>query len=172
MKAKTGNKKSIFIAIVGVVVAAVIAVGVAMFVSQQQQQQQQPPSLSPTTSQVGGDNKPMVMHIHPFITVVDSNGKQMPLPTEIGINPSLWKDHSLDQFGMQGMSPLHTHDSSGTIHVESNAERDYNLGQFLDVWGGLDSSRISNVTSDGTQVQDYTSHVFKDGEKIIVEIAA
>jgi hypothetical protein len=96
----------------------------------------------------------------------------MPLPTDIGINPSLWKDHSLDQFGMQGMSPLHTHDSGGTLHVESNSERDYSLGQFLDVWGGIDSSKIIKVTSDGSEVKDYASHVFKDGERIIVEIAA
>ena len=168
MKAKTGKKKSVFIVAVGVAVAAIIAGSVALFASQQ------PPSSSQMTPQ-GNDNnnnKPMVMHIHPSITIVDSNGKQMSLPTDIGINPSLWKDHSLDQFGMQGMSPLHTHDSSGTLHVESNAERVYSLGQFMDVWGGIDSSKIIKVTSDGSEVKDYARHVFKDGERIIVEIAA
>jgi hypothetical protein len=170
MKAKTGKKKSVFIVAVGVAVVAIIAGSVAMFASQQQQQQ---PSLSPTPSQGNDDNKVMVMHIHPSITIVDSNGKQMPLSADIGINPSFWKDHSLDQFGMQGMSPLHTHDSSGTVHVESNVEKDYSLGQFLDVWGALDSSKVTKVTSDGTQVEvDYANHVFKDREKIIVEIAA
>jgi hypothetical protein len=168
MRAKTGKKKSVFIVAVGVAVAAIIGSSVALFASQQS------PSSSQTTPQ-GNDNnnnKAMVMHIHPSIAIVDSNGKQMSLPTDIGINPSLWKDHSLDQFGMQGMSPLHTHDSSGTVHIESNAERDYSLGQFMDVWGGIDSSKIIKVTSDGIEVEDYASHVFKDGEGIIVEIAA
>lgn len=38
------------------------------------------------------------------------------------------------------MSPLHTHDTSGTIHVESNSYRTYTLGQFLDIWGRLDTN--------------------------------
>jgi hypothetical protein len=167
MKANTGKKKSVFVVAVGVAVAAIIGSSVALFASQQS-----PPSSQTPPQGNDNNNKPMVMHIHPSITIVDSNGKQMPLPTDIGINPSLWKDHSLDQFGMQGMSPLHTHDSSGTVHVESNAKRDYSLGQFMDVWGGIDSSKIIKVTSDGIEVEDYVSHVFKDGERIIVEIAA
>jgi hypothetical protein len=167
MKANTGKKKSVFVVAVGVAVAAIIGSSVALFASQQS-----PPSSQTPPQGNDNNNKPMVMHIHPSITIVDSNGKQMPLPTDIGINPSLWKDHSLDQFGMQGMSPLHTHDSSGTVHVESNAQRDYSLGQFMDVWGGIDSSKIIKVTSDGTEVEDYVSHVFKDGERIIVEMAA
>ncbi|HKI07254.1 MAG TPA: hypothetical protein VKA09_02570 [Nitrososphaeraceae archaeon] len=167
MKANTGKKKSVFVVAVGVAVAAIIGSSVALFASQQS-----PPSSQTPPQGNDNNNKPMVMHIHPSITIVDSNGKQMPLPTDIGINPSLWKDHSLDQFGMQGMSPLHTHDSSGTVHVESNAKRDYSLGQFMDVWGGIDSSKIIKVTSDGIEVEDYVSHVFKDGERIIVEMAA
>jgi hypothetical protein len=167
MKANTGKKKSVFIVAVGVAVAAIIGSSVALFASQQS-----PPSSQTPPQGNDNNNKPMVMHIHPSITIVDSNGKQMPLPTDIGINPSLWKDHSLDQFGMQGMSPLHTHDNGGTLHVESNSERDYSLGQFLDVWGGIDSSKIIKVTSDGIEVEDYVSHVFKDGERIIVEMAA
>jgi hypothetical protein len=167
MKANTGKKKSVFVVAVGVAVAAIIGSSVALFASQQS-----PPSSQTPPQGNDNNNKPMVMHIHPSITIVDSNGKQMPLPTDIGINPSLWKDHSLDQFGMQGMSPLHTHDSSGTVHVESNAQRDYSLGQFMDVWGGIDSSKIIKVTSDGIEVEDYVSHVFKDGERIIVEMAA
>jgi hypothetical protein len=167
MKANTGKKKSVFVVAVGVAVAAIIGSSVALFASQQS-----PPSSQTPPQGNDNNNKPMVMHIHPSITIVDSNGKQMPLPTDIGINPSLWKDHSLDQFGMQGMSPLHTHDSSGTVHVESNAKRDYSLGQFMDVWGGIDSSKIIKVPSDGIEVEDYVSHVFKDGERIIVEMAA
>lgn len=69
----------------------------------------------------------MVMHIHPQISVSVS-GQSSIVPENVGIDKILWKDHTLDKYGMQGMSPLNTHDSSGTIHVESLVERDYTLG--------------------------------------------
>jgi hypothetical protein len=34
---------------------------------------------------------------------------------------------------MPGMAPLHTHDSSGIIHVESVVDRNYTLDEFLDM---------------------------------------
>ena len=33
------------------------------------------------------------------------------------------------------LAPLHTHDSSGIIHVESAVSRAYTLGDFFGVWG-------------------------------------
>jgi hypothetical protein len=33
-------------------------------------------------------------------------------------------------------SPLHTHDTSGIIHVESPTVRSFTLGEFVDLWGG------------------------------------
>lgn len=161
MKTRSKVKNTTLIAVV-IVVAAIIIGSMALFALQQ-----------PLPISLGvDDSRSMVMHIHPSITVVASAGEQIPLPTNIGINPSLWKERSLDQYGMQGMSPLHTHDSSGTIHVESNTERDFTLGEFLDIWGGLDPSKVIKVTSDGNEVNDYTSHLLEDGEKIIIEVAA
>ena len=69
---------------------------------------------------------PIIMHIHPQLSLI-VNGTPVVVPPQIVIGPSLWKDHSLDEFGMQSMpemnmsamAPLHTHDSSGIIHVES-----------------------------------------------------
>jgi len=34
---------------------------------------------------------------------------------------------------MPGMAPLHTHDRSGIIHVESVVDRNYTLDEFLDM---------------------------------------
>jgi hypothetical protein len=45
------------------------------------------------------------------------------VPAGIGIDPAV------------GFAPLHTHDSSGVIHVESPTVRTYTLGQFFAVWG-------------------------------------
>ena len=33
------------------------------------------------------------------------------------------------------LSPLHTHDASGVIHVESTTVRSYSLAEFFAVWG-------------------------------------
>jgi hypothetical protein len=63
------------------------------------------------------------VHFHPLLKVY-VNGKQIPVPANIGIDPT--------QDAMQ-MAGLHTHDTSGTIHVEGVAGA--RLGQFFRVWG-------------------------------------
>ena len=104
---------------------------------------------------------------------VKVNGQSIIVPENVGIDKSLWKDHSLDKYGMQGMSPLHTHDSTGTIHVESSVKRDYTLGEFLDVWGGLDTASSSGktvkVAVNGQPVSDWRNHILKDKEQISLE---
>ncbi len=113
----------------------------------------------------------MLMHIHPQISVSVS-GQSSIVPENVGIDKTLWKDHSLDKYGMQGMSPLHTHDSSGTIHVESSVERDYTLREFLDVWGGLDTSNGKTVKAivNGQPLPDWRNHILEDKEQINLEI--
>jgi len=68
------------------------------------------------------DDKSLVIHLHSVLNV-GVNGEYITVPKNIGIDSSLHKDHSLDQYGTNGVSPLHTHDYSGTIHVESTANR-------------------------------------------------
>lgn len=111
----------------------------------------------------------MVTHIHPQISVSVS-GQSSIVPENVGIDKILWKDHTLDKYGMQGMSPLHTHDSSGTIHVESLVERDYTLGEFLDVWGGLDTDNTVKAIVNGQPLPDWRNHILEDKEQINLEI--
>jgi hypothetical protein len=124
------------------------------------------------------NNKPIIMHFHPHLTIT-IEGKPMTLPGQIGIDPTLWKDHSLDQYGMQamsdgmqGMSPLHTHDNSGIIHVESNTNRTYTLGQFLDNWGGLNvTGKTVKATVNGSKpVSDFRNLILKNGEQINLQV--
>jgi hypothetical protein len=68
-------------------------------------------------SEQGTMGTKMVMHIHPQISII-VNGQPTVIPENVGIDNALWKDHSLDKDGMQGISPLHTHDNSGSIHVD------------------------------------------------------
>jgi hypothetical protein len=123
-------------------------------------------------SEQGTMGTKMVMHIHPQITV-SVNGQPTIVPENVGIDNTLWKDHSLDEYGMEGMSPLHTHDDSGTIHVESTVNRDYTLGEFANVWGGLDtgSGKILKVTVNGQPISDWKNHILKDKEKISFEVS-
>ena len=118
----------------------------------------------------------MLLHIHPILTVT-SNGISVPVPANIGIGQTsnaedtlLYGDHSLDKYGMQGMSPLHTHDAKGTIHVESNTVRDYTLGEFLDIWGLNINGKTVQATVNGNPVTDFRNIILNDGEKINLEI--
>jgi len=63
------------------------------------------------------------LHIHQHLDVF-VNGKRVTVPASIGINT-----------GAGFISPIHTHDTSGLIHVESNVDRQFDLGQVFDVWG-------------------------------------
>jgi hypothetical protein len=119
------------------------------------------------------------MHDHVSLNVT-VNGKPIIVPTHIGMNqtgifadPLLYADHSLDKYGMEGMSPLHTHDSSGVIHVESNMDRYFTLGEFLNIWKGLNTDG-KNVTAtvDGIPVSEFQSIVLNDGSKIVLDITS
>ena len=141
---------------------------------------QSTPELNAQESIANKTSNKIIMHIHANLSVT-VNGKSLIVPNGIGINSSLWKDHSLDRFGTgqnanifglitRAMSPLHTHDSSGTIHVESTEYRNYTLGQFLNIWGiPLQGSKI-NLLTDGNSTENYNNYILKDGEKMILKI--
>jgi hypothetical protein len=112
-----------------------------------------------------GIGSQMVMHIHPQLTV-KVDGKPITVPQNVGIDKPLWKNHSLDKYGMQGMAPLHTHDATGTMHVESTVNRDYTLGEFLNIWGIDLNGKTVKVTADGQPIPDWRNHILKDREQI------
>jgi hypothetical protein len=61
-------------------------------------------------------------HIHAHLDIF-VDGKPFTVPSQIGIDPEgrclYW---------------LHTHDTSGVIHVESPIEREFTVGNFIDIW--------------------------------------
>jgi hypothetical protein len=63
-----------------------------------------------------------VLHIHQHLDLF-VNGKRVVLPAGIGIYD--------DSF----ITEVHTHDTSGIIHVESPAVRTFRLGQLFAEWG-------------------------------------
>ena len=91
------------------------------------------------------------LHIHPRLSVF-VNGEPVTVPTDIGISSA-----------EQAMAALHTHDTVGTIHVESPVVRDYTLGQFFDVWGVRLTKRCIGGYCAG---QGKQLRAFVDGEPV------
>jgi hypothetical protein len=65
-----------------------------------------------------------VLHIHQHVDIF-IRGRSIDVPAQIGIvaAPAVV------------FAPIHTHDATGIIHVESSVVRDFSLGEFFDVWG-------------------------------------
>jgi hypothetical protein len=60
-------------------------------------------------------------HVHANLRIF-VHGEPVEVPSGIGIT-------------QDEIASLHTHDDTGTIHVESEVARDFTLGEFMDVWG-------------------------------------
>ena len=102
----------------------------------------------------GLDLGPMGMaeHYHPHLRI-HIDGTEVPVPANIGVDPATG-----------AMSAVHTHDDSGTIHVEAaNTGEVFTLGQLFTEWsvkltrtqiGGVRAARGQHVvlTSDGSAV--------------------
>lgn len=105
-------------------------------------------------------------HFHPRL-VVYVNGRQIPVPADIGIAPER----------PTAMATLHTHDDSGNLHAEG-IER-ATLGQFFEVWGvsfsaqRLGPHRASGRSAVRLWVDGQASRAFgdlqlRDGQHVVV----
>lgn len=82
-------------------------------------------------------------HYHAHLDVL-VNGKPVAVPGGIGFS-----------FGSDGqpngISALHTHDTSGVVHIEApNVGQKYTLGQVLKEWGVLDGTDATGAAHGGT----------------------
>lgn len=113
-------------------------------------------------------NQPM--HIHPRLEIY-VNGHRATVPANVGIDPDKHVDHSLDKYsGGHGPAPIHTHDATGTLHVESSKTLDWRLGDFFKIWGlnlkGVDAWAYVG----GKWTQNVNGVPLKDGQRIGVFI--
>jgi hypothetical protein len=108
---------------------------------------------------------PLALHIHPHLTIL-VNGSPVRVPAGIGIQTA-------------GDLPLHTHDASGTIHVESPAARTFILADFFAVWGRAfsnqqvlryraDATHRIRMTVNGRPSTAFGSLVLQDGQQIVI----
>jgi hypothetical protein len=86
-------------------------------------------------------------HVHAALRVY-VNGKQVPVPANIGIEPE-----------GASMASLHTHDTSGVIHIEASEPYPFKLGQFFTIWGvKFTNSQLGSYTAaPGTPLAVYVN---------------
>jgi hypothetical protein len=88
-----------------------------------------------------------VEHIHAHLDVI-VNGQPVVVPADLGI------DTSTNQ-----LSPLHTHDTTGVLHIESPVQADFSLGQLFTEWQvSLSADQIGGLKAgDGNVLQAYVN---------------
>ncbi len=163
-----------------VITLAVVGIGIVLFLQDNKTQQQagQPVitndfSKIPDNAQLLGNLKSAgldvlssegtVLHIHQHLDLV-INGQNTQIPADIGI-------------GSNFISPIHTHDTTGILHVESPVVKDFKLSQFFIEWGidfdnshiGInftDSSHKLVVGLNGSPVPDPQNIILKPHDEI------
>ena len=71
------------------------------------------------------------------------NGSKVTVPGGIGF--------VLEHSRATGISVLHTHDTSGVIHIESASNKPYTLGQVFTEWGlALSATQLGSFQVDAT----------------------
>lgn len=128
-------------------------------------------------------NQPM--HIHPHLTIL-VDGVERQVPSNIGLQGGVWASHEFDHYldlreGQQGqLSPLHTHDSSGTIHVEAAVTFGFILDDFFQVWGQplgpdqtwnlrADGAHTLTLTVDNVISTEWGNLLLRDGSNIVIQ---
>lgn len=104
-------------------------------------------------------------HIHQHLDII-INGEKTAVPASLGI-------------GSNFISEIHTHNTSGVLHVEAPAQKDFKLSQFFDQWGiKFDDNCIADycaneqnkliVAVNGQQISNARDYVLKSHDEIEV----
>lgn len=125
-------------------VAAILIGGVASYYVAQALTPQRP---FPCIGQEGDD----LYHWHSDLSI-SSGSNVFPIPSEIGV-------HFLCTM------PLHTHDGSGRIHIESDESRLYSIGDFFRVWNKPWGSP-TQMHVNGTLFTPNPGQILYDGQAI------
>ena len=103
-----------------------------------------------------GEEK-LTVHYHAHLDVL-VDGRPVPVPAGIGIDEA-----------RRLIAPLHTHNGTGVIHIESATDEPFTLGQLFTEWGQpLRSDRVGPVTLGGGTVL----RVYRNGQPVPGDPAA
>ncbi|HYY20314.1 MAG TPA: hypothetical protein VE780_00410 [Thermoleophilaceae bacterium] len=108
-----------------------------------------------------------IYHVHARLRVY-VDGKPVTVPANIGIDPST---------GF--LDSLHTHDTTGIIHMEAVRPYNFTLGQFFTVWGvkftssqlgayKVGGGKVLAVYANGKKVANPTGYAMKAHDNIVV----
>jgi hypothetical protein len=108
-----------------------------------------------------------IFHIHALLHVY-VNGKPVTVPANIGLKEPTGP-----------FSPIHTHDTSGIVHMEADEEYPFTIGEFFAVWGVKFSNdqlgpykskgdEQLTVYVNGKKVSDPVNYVMKEHDVISV----
>jgi hypothetical protein len=109
---------------------------------------------------LGAEGTAEHIHVHLDILV---DGRAVTVPALVGI----------DEAGQQ-ISPLHTHDTSGVIHIESPKPSTFSLGQFFTEWQvALSADHIGGLAAGGgEQLRAYVNGKQVSGDPAAITFTA
>ena len=119
-------------------------------------------------------NPPQIYHVHAHLSIIQNN-EALAVPTYVGAAKS-GTTHCF--------YPIHTHDQSGKIHVESTAPGTFTLGNLFQIWkqelsntnvAGISGLPIEVFVTDGTTVTkveeaDWKNIELKDHREITIAL--
>ena len=112
------------------------------------------------------------VHYHAHLDVI-VDGQPVTVPQYVGIDENA-----------QTITALHTHDTSGVVHIESGKDVPFKLGQFFTEWGqpmtatqvgpvALGTDKSLHVIVNGKEVAgDPAQYVLKAHDEIVVWVGA
>jgi hypothetical protein len=172
------NESVIGLAIVLIIVIAIAGGAAWYFISGQGGSTSSTSTPGPTAPSTGtGDptlttcinDANLAEHIHPHLSII-INGQAVAIPADIGITPTCTR-------------PVHTHDDTGTIHVESPVVYPFTVHDFFLVWGkqfdstkifeyNVDSTHTLTMTVNGAPNTQFQNYVMQDGDDIVITYAS
>ena len=126
------------------------------------------PAPADPSAQVKAAGLPMlgqegqVLHIHSHLDVY-VDGRTVTVPALIGIDEA-----------RQQISPLHTHDTTGVVHIESPVKRDFTLGEFMTEWNvPISKGALGPLkTGGGKELHVYVNGQEQAGDPSALKLAA
>jgi hypothetical protein len=128
-------------------------------------------SLARRAGLTPGRREFFTFHVHAHLDIF-VNGRPVRIPAGIGINIADPQVHrgkvagaasygSIKLCATPCISPLHTHDITGVIHIETRTSVLFTLGQFFTEWGvRLDASCVGGYCAPDARIA-----VFADGKR-------
>jgi hypothetical protein len=85
----------------------------------------------------------MDFHIHVHVSGID-------IPANVGISPGCFRE-------------IHTHDTSGWLHLESSEVKQFTLRQFFEIWG----KEPSGLVTINREVVNYDTPL-RNGDHVVI----